>query len=129
MSSTSALNGIVGPTSSFADEAGIVMSTLRTAITKLVEATPNGARKSQDLQKLFGICGFPHGGDLIVQDILGLRRDGRRRRGNRGWGNRFRSRLGDDSGFRFFGLRRRIQHSRLLFFHRIVKGEIGFVFF
>src|SRR5262247_2245006 len=57
MNSTSALDQDVGPSSSFADEAGIVMSRLRAAIAKLVEATPNGARKSQDLQKLFGIDG------------------------------------------------------------------------
>jgi hypothetical protein len=57
MSSTSAIKDTVGPASSFADEAAIVMRTLRAAIAKLVEATPNGARKSQDLQKLFGIDG------------------------------------------------------------------------
>src|SRR5437762_3079419 len=57
MSSTTALDETLGSTPSFADEAGAVMRTLRTSIAKLVEATPNGARKSQDLQKLFGIDG------------------------------------------------------------------------
>src|SRR5262245_24139170 len=57
MSSTTALNESIGSPPTFADEAGAVMRTLRTAISRLVEATPNGARKSQDLQKLFGIDG------------------------------------------------------------------------
>src|SRR5215208_7102585 len=56
MSSTSAMSDSAA-SPSFANEAGAVMRSLRTAITKLVEATPNGARKSQDLQKLFGIDG------------------------------------------------------------------------
>lgn len=57
MSSISTVESGGGTGSNFADEAGAVMRKLRTAIASLVEATPTGARKSQDLQKLFGIDG------------------------------------------------------------------------